>query len=69
MNNHYPIGTIYKDRKGRICKVVDILETFNSQKSLVKVRYVTSHSLMGQDVLDHDVLGVTIARALAEGKD
>ena len=62
---HYQIGTKYTDRKGQECEVVDILTTTNLAGEVVKVRYVTAHKFMGQTVKDHDVLEITIAKALA----
>lgn len=56
------IGTEFKNRKGQACKVTDILKTYNSKNDLVKVRYVVEHQLMGQAVIDNDVLEITIQK-------
>lgn len=64
----FKIGTKFvPNRKHKItCTVVDILKTYNSQDTLVKVRYVATHDFMGQTVTDHDVLDTTIARGLVK---
>ena len=59
----YPIGTQYEHRN-RLCVVVDVLKTYNSKNELVKVRYVSTHKFMEQNIADHDVVAVTIARGL-----
>ena len=48
----------------RMCKVIDILRTYNMAGELVKLRYVATHPLMGQVVTDCDVTEATIARGL-----
>lgn len=60
----FAIGTVYTNRRGQECTVVDVLKTFNSAGQLVKVRYVAEHQIMGQSVSDSDVNEATIARAL-----
>lgn len=63
----YAIGTKYlSSGKNKATHTVeDILKTYNEAGDLVKVRYVTSHTFLGQRVLDHDVCEVTIARGIA----
>ena len=62
----FSIGTQYKTRgkHPRICTVVDILKTFNSQNELVSIRYVSTHEFAGQSVTDRDVPETTIAMGL-----
>lgn len=59
----YQIGTTFATRgkHSKLCTVVDILKTYNSQGELVKVRYVATHEFMGQTVTDYDVPETTIA--------
>jgi hypothetical protein len=58
------IGTEYKDRKGRLCRVVDIYKTFNHAGELVSTSYVVEHEFMGQMVTEKNVCKVTIQRAI-----
>jgi len=60
------IGTIYKDRDGKSCRVVDIWRTYNANADLIKTRYVVEKDYMGQKVTDYDVVAVTIQRRIAE---
>lgn len=62
----YPIGTQYRTRgkASRLCTVVDVLRTFNSKGELVRLRYAATHELVGQQVLETDVVGTTIAIGL-----
>ncbi len=62
----YPIGTQYKTRgkHPRLCTVIDILKTYNYSGDLVSIRYVSTHDLLGQSVLDRDVVATTIAMGL-----
>lgn len=62
----FEIGTVYTNRRGQKCTVVDVLKTFNSAGKFVNVRYVAEHQLMGQSVSDSDVLEITIAKSLWE---
>jgi hypothetical protein len=64
----YAIGTKFKTRgkAPRLCEVVDILKTYNSNGELVKTRYVAIHDFMGQKVTDYDVIKTTIAMGIQE---
>lgn len=53
-----PVG-----KQARICTIEDIHRTYNSKNELVKVRYVVSHTFMGQTIMDYDCVETTIARA------
>lgn len=57
------IGTQFKTRGKypRKCTVVDIHTTTNHAGEVVKVRYVATHSFMGQIITDSDVTETTIA--------
>ena len=59
-------GTTYRTRgkHPRECEVVDVLFTYNLAGELVRVRYVTIHTLMGQEIQDIDVVETTIAMGL-----
>ena len=50
----------------RLCTVVDKLETYNSKGELVKTRYVSEYTFLGQTVTDRDVLDITILRGEIE---
>jgi hypothetical protein len=62
----YKIGTKFKTRHRhpRLCKVVDILRTYNEAQELVRVRYVAVHLFGGQVVTDNDVVECTITMGL-----
>ena len=60
------IGTVYTSRNGHICIVSDIWNTFNHAGELVRTRYVTEHTFLGQIVTERDVLEITIRRGLAD---
>jgi hypothetical protein len=62
----FEIGTQFKTRgkHPRLCTVTDILRTYNSRDELVKVRYVASHDIIGQQVFDYDVCATTIKMGL-----
>lgn len=65
----YSVGTTFirYGRKNAVPEtIVDVYTTINLAGDVVKVRYVTVHKVMGQDVYDYDVLATTIARSLAE---
>lgn len=66
MDARFPIGTVFRTqgKHPRLCKVTDILRTFNSAGELVSLRYVAIHEFCGQTVTDRDVLDATIARGL-----
>lgn len=58
----YPIGTQFKTRhkNPRLCTVIDIHTTYDSNGVVVKTRYVSSHDCLGQQVVDYDVVQTTI---------
>lgn len=62
----FGIGQQYwtRDKYPRLCTVVDILKTYNSQRGLVKIRYVATHKFVGQTVTDYDVVETSIARGI-----
>jgi hypothetical protein len=64
----YPVGTVFTKRvaKGvtQECTVVDFEVTRNLAGEIVRARYVTSHSFLGQTILERDVVQTTIDRAL-----
>lgn len=62
----FPIGTKFLSNGKRkdVCTVTDILKTYNSAGELVKVRYIASHTFLGQTVYDYDVMDTTIVRNL-----
>ena len=60
------MGTVYFDRKGMRCQVVDYLVTRNLAGEVVRERYVVNHIFAGQVVSDNDVVETTILRRLAE---
>ena len=59
----FPPGTIFTTRgkHPRICQVVDILKTYNLAGDLISTKYVCSHDMLGQRVLERDVVWTTIA--------
>ncbi len=63
----YGIGTqfIRAGRKAQhIETVTDYYVTRNLEGEIVKERYVSTHYLLGQPIIDTDVVAVTIARGL-----
>lgn len=62
----FPLGTrfIPTGKRQEVLTVVDVLRTYNNDGELVRIRYVAAHQLMGQIVLDRDVIETTIARGL-----
>lgn len=66
----YPIGTQFytRGKHPRLCTVVDIHTTFNSQGELVKTRYVATHLFLGQVVRDSDVPQASIAMGLVKAE-
>lgn len=64
----YAIGTKFTTRHKipKLCTVVDILKTYNNAGELVKIRYVASHEIAGQTILDKDVVDTTIAMGIIE---
>lgn len=64
--NDIKIGTKfyrYGRKVKKIEEVIDIHTTINTNGEIVKVRYVTEHEVLGQKVVDYDVLIVTIQRS------
>jgi hypothetical protein len=66
MENEIQIGTKYQTRDKRkvICTVIDIYKTYNSKGELVKTNYVAEHIVMGQKVIERDVVKTTIVMGL-----
>lgn len=65
----FPIGTTFNNR-GKIATVIDILTTYNIKKEVVKIRYVSVHNFLKQEIINDDVVDATIARNLIElGKE
>ena len=63
----YQIGqqfTLTRKHSKQDRTIVDIHVTRNTSDEIVKIRYVTEHTFMGQVVIDSDVVPVTIARSL-----
>lgn len=48
-------------KHARLCTVTDIHRTYNMAGDLVKLRYVATHLIAGQPVVDHDVSETSIA--------
>lgn len=63
MTNRSNIGQTFtaRDKSPRECTVTDILRTYNSAIKMVRLRYVATHTFMGQTVTDSDVCETTIA--------
>ncbi len=62
----FRIGLKFKRQRkhAKIETIVDIFTTTSKQTGeIVKIRYVTSHDFLGQQVLDYSVLDTTIARS------
>lgn len=67
MKFKFEIGQTYTHKRKnseQLRTIVDRLETYNAKGELIKLRYVTEHSFMGQILTDDDVLEVSICRAL-----
>ena len=62
----YPIGTVYKTcgKYPVLCTVTDFLTTKNLAGDVVKTRYVATHKLGHQLVIDGDVTATAIARGI-----
>jgi|JI10StandDraft_1071094.scaffolds.fasta_scaffold1083636_2 hypothetical protein len=58
----FSIGDTFKTRgrHPRLCTILDILRTYNSNGELVRVRYVASHKLNGQVIMDYDVCETSV---------
>lgn len=52
---------ISRGKHPRLFTVRDILKTYNSKGEMVKLRYVATFELMGQQVTDYDVVETSIA--------
>jgi hypothetical protein len=48
----------------RLCTVEDQLTVTNAAGEVVKTYYKTSHVVMGQKVMEHEVCDTTIARGM-----
>lgn len=60
----YQIGTKFIPRGlDSIHKVIDYHITSNSRGEIIKERYVTSHSFMGQEIIKSDIPQATIDRS------
>lgn len=68
MQAKFPIGTKFNIKRGKQgtkeYTIEDIHYTYNHSGDLVKLRYVCSYTIMGQKVMDYDVVQVTIQKAL-----
>ena len=62
----FPIGTQFhtSGKHPRLCTIVDVLKTYNSNGDLVRLRYVAAHDFMGQSIQDRDIVDTTIAKGL-----
>lgn len=63
----FKIGTTFKTggKHPRLCTVIDIHRTYSALTGeLVKLRYVSTHEFLGQQVHAYDVVDTTIARGL-----
>lgn len=66
----YPIGfkyTVKRPKFTREYEVIDYRRTYNNAGQLVEFRYVTSHDLLGQKVINRDVVHTTITMAVLGG--
>jgi hypothetical protein len=64
----FKIGQQYKTmgKNAKVCTIIDIHKTYNSNGEMVKLRYVSQHEFCGQILKDDDVVETTIARGLIE---
>ena len=62
----FKIGTKFKTRgkHPRLCTVIDQLTTYNSTGDIVKIRYVATHSFMGQILTNYDVVEAAISMGI-----
>jgi hypothetical protein len=67
----FAIGTQFRSggKNPQVYTVRDILKTYNGAGELVRIRYVAGRILMGQEVLDHDIVEFTIAKGMVAGGD
>lgn len=70
-DQRFPVGTQFMTRgkAGRLCTVTDFHVTRNLAGDVVKVRYVATHPLMGQEITDSDVPETTVAMGVAALKE
>lgn len=59
----YNIGFEYTDRNKRLCKIIDYYITYNINNDIVKERYVVERRLLGQVIIDNDVIQTSIDMA------
>ena len=66
MDTKYKIGQKYisRGKAKHECEIIDIYKTYNYKGELVKIRYVAAHKLLGQTVVDYDVVETSITMAL-----
>ena len=66
MDRKYKIGQKYisRGKAKHECEIIDIYKTYNYKGELVKIRYVAAHKLLGQTVVDYDVVETSITMAL-----
>ena len=64
--NHYPVGTKFTPigKHATECTVTDMLTTRNLAGEIVSIRYVATHTFMGQTVTSRDITAATIARGI-----
>ena len=61
----FEIGTKFKTRgkHPRLCTIVDIYTTTNSNNEIVKIEYLATHEFMGQNIRDlHNGTSVAMGR-------
>ena len=59
----FSIGTRFKT-KHKEWEIVDYLRTYNMAGELMQFCYVAKTNVMGQDLIDYDVVDATIARSI-----
>jgi len=64
----FGVGTLYRTsgKHPRDCLVMDVLRTYDTAGRLVAVRYVSVSQFMGQTIVKHDAVGVTIKKGLVK---
>ena len=61
----FPVGTHYQPvGKLYVCTVIDYLVTRNLDGDVCRVRYRSTHTRLGQRLIDDEVLETTIARGI-----
>ena len=65
MDTKYKIGQKYisRGKAKHECEIIDIYKAYNYKGELVKIRYVAAHKLLGQTVVDYDVVETSITMA------